>query len=479
MNMNDSKQSDSPADQRRNLIEIGLLSVAYFIAGKLGLSVAFVHPSSTAVWAPSGITLAAFLILGRRLWPGALLGAFLVNITTAGSLLTSLGVATGNTLEGLLGAYLVVRFANGHKCFERAQDTFKFAILACLLSTTAAATIGVTSLSLGGFADWAVFKPIWLTWWLGDAVGNAIVAPLLILWVANARLRWSWSRLSEFAALTISIMVVGQIVFGPPFLFPSARNMPLEYLCIPFLVWAAFRFGPREATVTTLVLSGVAIRGTLHGFGPFAVGTKNESLLLLQSFMGIVAVMSLALAVISAERRRGEEQVRSLAVTDPLTGLANYRRLVDVLDFEIKRFGRTKRPFAVLLLDLDKLKLINDEHGHLTGSRALCRVAAVLRVYCRDIDTAARYGGDEFALVIPEAGSEEAQQVLERIRELVGQDNESPAVSVSIGAAVYPDDGLTRDLLLESADQALYQMKRQTHQRMQSLRSGSDPLERP
>jgi diguanylate cyclase (GGDEF)-like protein len=460
-------------ERRNDLVTTGTLAAVYFIAGKLGLNMAFLHPSSTAVWPPTGITLAAFLILGYRVWPGVLLGAFLVNITTAGSLLTSLGVATGNTLEGLLGAYLVSRFANGRKCFDRPYDTLKFAILAGMLSTMVAATFGATTLSLGGFANWADFKPIWFTWWLGDAVGDAIVAPLLILWSSDTRVRWNWTRLSEFAALVMSLMVVGQVVFGPFFL-PGAKNYPLEYLCIPLLIWAALRFGPREAATVTLLLSGIAIRGTLHGFGPFAIGTKNESLLLLQSFMGIVAVMTLALAVMSAERLRAEEQVRKLAVTDPLTGLSNYRSLVDVLDFEIRRFGRARRPFAVLLLDLDKLKTINDEYGHLAGSRALCRVADVLRLYCRQIDTAARYGGDEFALVIPEAGPREAQQVAQRIRERVSQDAESPGLSVSIGAAVYPLDGETRNALLESADRALYDMKRRSHQDMQVL-----PASRP
>ena len=222
-----------------------------------------------------------------------------------------------------------------------------------------------------------------------------------------------------------------------------------------------------------LILSSVAVWGTLHGSGPFAVGTRNESLLLLQSFMGIVAVMTLALAAQATERRRADEQILALAVTDPLTGLANYRGLIDVLDAEIRRFGRTSRTFAVLLFDLDGLKAINDRYGHLTGSRSLCRTADILRVHCRDIDTAARYGGDEFALVIPEAGLEEAGHVSRRIRERLARDSEEPAISASVGTAVYPADGETRDELLSAADRALYDMKREAH-RTETHHTGQD-----
>jgi diguanylate cyclase (GGDEF)-like protein len=453
--------------RQKELMTIGGLAIVYLIAGKLGLSMAFVHPSSTAVWPPTGIALAALLILGYRVWPGVFVGAFLVNVTTVGTILTSLGIATGNTLEGLLGAYLVTRFANGRNAFERGPDTFKFAILAGTIGTAVAATFGVTSLALGGFAPWANYRDIWLTWWLGDGVGAAIVAPLLILWISNRRMRWRWARLGEMLALVTGLLLVGEIVFCGLF-FRGPRNYPLEYLCVPFLIWAALRFGRREAATATVLLSSIAIWGTLHGFGPFAIGTKNESLLLLQSFMGIVAVMTLALAALAAERRRAEEQIRSLAVTDPLTGLANYRKLVDVLDTEIRRFGRTARTFAVLLLDLDGLKRINDRHGHLTGSRALRRLADILRVHCRDIDTAARYGGDEFALVIPEAGPAEAQQVAQRIRERIAQDTEEPPISASIGAAVYPLDGDTRDALLGAADRAMYEMKRRSQRDAQA-----------
>jgi diguanylate cyclase (GGDEF)-like protein/PAS domain S-box-containing protein len=160
-------------------------------------------------------------------------------------------------------------------------------------------------------------------------------------------------------------------------------------------------------------------------------------------------------------QRELEDHLRRLAASDSLTGLANYRRLVDVLDSEIKRSQRTNRVFAMLFFDLDGLKLINDRHGHMIGSQALCRLADVLCSCCRDIDTPARFGGDEFALVLPEANAEAASLVARRICESVSNDVEGPKLSVSVGVAVYPQDGDTIERLLCEADSALYSMKQQ------------------
>jgi diguanylate cyclase (GGDEF)-like protein/PAS domain S-box-containing protein len=159
------------------------------------------------------------------------------------------------------------------------------------------------------------------------------------------------------------------------------------------------------------------------------------------------------------ERKKAEEQLQLLAVTDPLTGLGNYRRLVEALDAEIKRSGRTARPFAVLLLDLDQLKKINDRYGHVIGSQALCRLADVLRVFCRAIDTPARYGGDEFALILPETTAAAARLVASRIRTRLATDSLQPPLSASIGVAVHPQDGETMEALLRTADCELYRMK--------------------
>ena len=445
--------------RRKNLAIVAVLAVVYFGTAKLGLRYAFVNPSATPLWAPTGITLAAFLIYGARVWPGAFLGAFFANLTTAGSVLTSIGIAAGNTLEGVVGFYLVTRFARGSQAFERAQDIFKFAFLAGMVSTTISATVGVTSLSMGGFADWAEYGPIWRTWWLGDGAGAVLVTPLVLLWKENPRLNWSREQIIELALLFLGLFFTVWIVFGGHF-HSEVKNYPLEYLCIPFLIWAAFRFGRRKAATATCVLAGIAIWGTLQGYGPFSRETLNTSLLLAQSFVGIVAVTNLALAAEITERKRADERAQLLVVTDPLTGLANYRRLIDAVELEIKRYGRTGRPFALLLLDLDGLKKINDTYGHVVGSRALCRLADVLRANCRQLDIPARYGGDEFAVVLPETNSEQAQQIATRVRERIASDGQSPAISAAVGTAVFPDDGESIDKLLSAADRALYGMKR-------------------
>jgi integral membrane sensor domain MASE1 len=302
---------------------IGLaIFVVYVIAGKLSLSVASVHPSVSPVWPPTGIAIASLMALGARFWPSIPLGAFIVNLTTAGSPLSSLGIAVGNTLEAFLACYLVNRFANGVRVFERTLDIFRFAFYAAICSTAVSATIGVTSLTLGGFAAWEQYGLIWRTWWLGDNAGAVVFAPFLLLRGANWRVKWTGPTLLEAAALLFCLLATSGMVFGFG-LHLQAKGDLFTFLCTPFLVWAAFRFGQREASVAIFLLSGIAVVGTLRGFGPFVRESPNHSLLLLQSFLGVMALMTLVFAAEVSERRHQEEHAQVLAVSDPLTGLAN------------------------------------------------------------------------------------------------------------------------------------------------------------
>ena len=437
---------------------MAVLAVVYFLAGKLGLELTYSHASVAAVWPCTGIAIAALLVYGFEIWPGILIGAFLVNLTTAGNVGTSIAIAAGNTLEGLAGWYLINRFAHGKEAFARARDIFKFALVGGMAASTVGATVGAVTLASGGLADWSEFGSMWGTWWLGDAAGAVIVTPLLLLWKENPRWHWNKKQSEELATLFVGMIGTAWILFSGVFQ-TELKNYPLEYLCIPFLVWAAFRFGPREVATAACLLAGFAVWGTGHGFGAFAQESHNLSLLLMQAFLGIVAITTLAVAAEVSEHRHYEERVRNLALNDPLTGLANYRQIVEALETEIKRYGRTERRFVLLLLDLDGLKKINDAYGHIVGSRALCRLADMLRLYSREMDTAGRYGGDEFMLILPETDAEAARLVAQRISKRLSEDGEEPKLFVSIGTAVYPDDGETLNEILGAADRDLYREK--------------------
>jgi PAS domain S-box-containing protein len=287
---------------------IGILAVIYFIAGKLGLMLASLHASASPVWPPAGIALAALLVLGYRAWPAIFVGAFLVNVTTAGNVATSLAIASGNTLEAVCGAWLLNRFAGGTTVFDRPQGVFKFA-LAAAVSTIISPAFGVTSLVLAGFADWTNYGAIWLTWWLGDTTGDLLIAPLIILWSIPSKRRWNRREAVEVGILLLLLLVLSEAVFGG-WLTISARNYPIAFISAPIVIWTAFRFTQRETATSIFILSAIAIWGVMHGLGPFAGETENQSLLALQSWMAVLTISAMALSAGMAERGRAEEALR-------------------------------------------------------------------------------------------------------------------------------------------------------------------------
>ncbi len=291
-------------------VRASILLGVYVLSGKFGLNLAAVNPSASAVWPPTGIALVALVLFDIGLWPSVFLGAFMVNISTTGGILSSLGIAAGNTIEAILGALLVNQFANGARAIERAQDLIKLALLTGLVSAPVSATVGVTTLGLTGNAAWRDYDRIWTTWWLGDSVGAWLFAPFLLSWAFKGGARWTARRAGEAALLLAALVLVTEFVFGG-LGFAGGTRLPFEFLCIPVLLWAAFRLGPRETTTAAFLLSVVALRGTLHDIGPFSHMARNDALVSLQTFMGVVSITMAAVAALVQDQRRGEERVQA------------------------------------------------------------------------------------------------------------------------------------------------------------------------
>jgi signal transduction histidine kinase/CheY-like chemotaxis protein len=295
----------------RRLSVLLTLAVAYVVAGKLGLQFAFESSSPSPVWPAAGVAIAALLVLGLDLWPGVLLGAFLMNLTAGGTLATAAGIALGNTLEAVAAAALVRHFVGGPDPFERPRDVLTFAAVAAGVATPLAAAVGVTTLALAGFVHASQLARALVTWWVGDLGGALLVAPLLILWARSPRLEWDGKRAFEALLVLIAVVATGGLVFGG-WLPLLRRGETFAYLAAPVPLWAALRFGPRETATAVAALAVTALHGTLGGFGPFAEFAPLTALLLLQAFLATVSVIGLLLASAIAQQRRSEAEVRRL-----------------------------------------------------------------------------------------------------------------------------------------------------------------------
>jgi PAS domain S-box-containing protein len=286
---------------------IGTVALVYFLAGRLGLRLAYVNASTSAVWPPTGIAVATLLLFGRQLWPGIAIGAFLVNITTSGAPFASAVIAAGNALEAVVAEALVTRYVHGSRVFDRARDVFGFALAAGVAAPIVSATIGVGALVTSGLAAASDFRSVWATWWTGDALGAVLYAPALMLLWTDRRPR-TRVQLAEGVLVNVALIVVAAAVFHGG----SGRGQgsyPLGFLCIPLALWPAFRLGQRETAVAAASLSVVAVWGTFERFGPYGVEAPNHGLLLAQTFCGVVALTTSSMAALVAERQRLYEQL--------------------------------------------------------------------------------------------------------------------------------------------------------------------------
>ena len=284
-----------------------LLAAVYIVAGRLSLLLAFANANASPVWPPTGLAIGALLVLGLRAWPAIAVGAFIVNLTNSGDVVAAFLIAVGNTLEAVAAAWLTLRYARGRAAFNSTRNVLRFVAISANASMIAASigTVTVVGIGLGPAAD---AGNIWLTWWLGDTVGAIVVAPLIVLWERRPLLSDVSIRIGEMAALIAALGLASFAVFSP---WPPGRP-DYPFILIPVLLWSAFRFGAWITALGSAFIVVIAVDGTLRGSGPFRHESPNESLLLLQAFVGLTTTMMLSVAAEVSRRRSVERDLRVL-----------------------------------------------------------------------------------------------------------------------------------------------------------------------
>jgi diguanylate cyclase (GGDEF)-like protein len=453
---------------RYDLVKMAVLILAYYGTAILSLRLALVRGQVTPIWPPTGIALVALLLFGRRLWPGIAVGAFLVNVPISPSPVVALGIAAGNTLAPLLAATLLRR--TGFRTeLSRLRDAIAIVLLGALLAMTVSATGGTVSLLLSGAVSPSSFWATWSVWWAGDAMGVLIVAPFLLsLRPSGHHSLMPWKRRAEAVVLFAGLGLIGHLVFQ--------SNLQIEYIVFPFLGWAAWRFRQPGAAAAALLASGIAIWAAVKGTGPFAGSTLLEKMVNLQVFNASVALCSFVLATVVAERlkaiaerRRAEEELAHLAFHDPLTDLANRMLFMDRLSHALLGLQRRPGSLAVLFIDLDRFKTVNDTHGHDGGDQALLCIADRIRGVLRAEDTASRFGGDEFVVLCEDVGDERhvvdiAGRLASAVAEPIALGAVEVVVTPSIGIALAngPTDP---EALVRHSDAAMYRAKKRGRNR--------------
>src|SRR5437867_731987 len=283
-----------------------ILTAFYFVGGLLGKEASFLSGSVALVWPPAGIALAAILLFGYRFWPGVALGAILFSFMNGVPFgFFTLGTAIGNTVGAIVCAFLLKRSIGFDNAMERTRDVTSYIGLACFLGTTVNAAFNVVGLVYAGSTSWEGLFPTILEWWVPNALAGLVVAPFIVSWATPSSIHWD-SKLILEAIICGAGLVAGTLVSFDSWFVYGIQNYPLAYLPFPFLIWGALRLGQRGATTGTVLVSALAIYSLLRGRGPFVAGTEKESLMLMGSYIGILAVTNMLLAAAARERKLAE-----------------------------------------------------------------------------------------------------------------------------------------------------------------------------
>ncbi len=442
------------------LIYILLIAGTYFLSAKLGLQFAFLKGNVTLIWPPSGIALAAILLMGPGAIPGIMLGAFSATYSTGAPFLFSLATAIGNPLAAIIPFFLIKKFSSFRPQLDDLTSVFSILLFGALVGPLFSATVGSASILLSNMGTWSNIFETWFKWLLGDAMGVIVFSPLLLTWLSQSMPKFRKDRILEGSFIFGLILLLEYFVFGGH--LNSEISYSLSYLIFPLKIWAAMRLDSRGVSAINLAAVSISVWGTVNGYGPFINSTLQSSLVFLSSSITIF-ITTLILSAAVTERRVLETKLKMQSNHDYLTGL--YNRLY--FDEEAKRLNNSRQfPISVIMTDVDNLKRVNDNLGHEKGDQVLINIAKIFNKVFRKEDIVSRLGGDEFAVLLPETNLHSLKRIVKRFNTEVSLFNRAHPelpIQISLGFCRAHKNNKIEECL-KKADELMYLEKQKKKQ---------------
>jgi diguanylate cyclase (GGDEF)-like protein len=438
---------------------LGVVYVALYLFVETGS--AFGSTIGAAFWPQSGVTVAALLLSDRRRWPLMLAVVFTaefgMDLRADYTAQTSAAMALANTVEPLVAALLLGRLWTGPPDLTRRDGILAFVVCAVVAGPAVGASIGTFGAAL---VDGDPIMPRLPRWFVGDAVGALVVAPA-ILALASRGLR---PPRRDAAVPLAALLGVAVVVVGP---FEWPADIGLPFLVIPALAFVAIRVGHVDAMLGLLLVAFVVETAAVVGEGPFSHEGPFGGLIVVQMFLAMASLTTLAIGVVVRDvvtRDALAASLRAEALHDSLTGLANRRLLFDRIDQARRRLSRRPGLVALIYVDLDRFKAVNDRWGHVAGDHVLRRTAQRLEGAVRDGDTVARIGGDEFVVLVEGLESADdvdvlAERIVAACSAPIAWRGDVLDVGASVGVAVGDGAVGDADAFLGTADRAMYAAK--------------------
>lgn len=455
-------------------VEILVVAMIYIVTAKIGQLFAIPPGNITPVWLPSGIVLALILIRGTYLWPAVFIGAFFgnasayIDFSSTTSIMSAITSGTfngiGDVISALLPVYVMKRYLGSVNIFKRLKHYWFFLWSAVIAGPFISAVFGVTSLAWMGFLEWPDYYTSFITWWVGDAVGVLILAPTILIYKYENRDYNRQINHTEMISFLVTVVGLSYLIIKAS--FEVIFLPPANYFMIPLLFWALTRLNQKTVYLTILAYMAVTVYSTSLNIGPFSAESQLIALLQMQGFMILLTISVFIVSTLLNERNVLLSQLEDKVSHDLLTNAKSRLYFEEQLKQEIHRFDRQEIPFSLIMFDIDNFKEVNDSYGHLTGDEILKAIVKEVSKNLRQTDTLARWGGEEFMLLLPGANVHGAHSYAETVRKRIEQKKFLEQVHITISLSIHEYQvGQTYNKFLAELDHGLYQSKSQGRNR--------------